>query len=52
VHQHGGRITFTSREGEGSVFRIELPRGALPEAGADREEQEPAASEPTSETRR
>jgi len=30
VHQHGGRISFTSKEGEGSVFRIELPRGALP----------------------
>lgn len=28
VHQHGGRITFTSQEGEGSVFRIELPRDA------------------------
>ena len=30
VHQHGGRISFTSSEGEGSVFRIELPRGSLP----------------------
>jgi signal transduction histidine kinase len=30
VHQHGGRITFSSREGEGSVFRIELPRAGLP----------------------
>jgi len=30
VHQHGGRISFTSKEGEGSVFRIELPRDALP----------------------
>jgi PAS domain S-box-containing protein len=30
VHQHGGKIWFTSREGEGSVFRIELPRHALP----------------------
>ena len=30
VHQHGGRISFTSKEGEGSVFRIELPRRGLP----------------------
>jgi signal transduction histidine kinase len=30
IHQHGGRISFTSTEGEGSVFRIELPRGSLP----------------------
>ncbi len=42
VHEHGGRISFTSREGEGSVFRIELPRDALPDpgpsAGATQEE--------------
>jgi signal transduction histidine kinase len=31
VHEHGGRISFTSKEGEGSVFRIELPRSTLPE---------------------
>jgi signal transduction histidine kinase len=33
VHQHGGRISFTSKEGEGSVFRIELPRESLPALG-------------------
>lgn len=31
VHQHGGQISFTTREGEGSVFRITLPRDRLPE---------------------
>ena len=31
VHQHEGRISFDSKEGEGSVFRIELPRQALSE---------------------
>ncbi len=30
IHQHGGHISFTSTEGEGSVFRIELPRTSLP----------------------
>lgn len=30
VHQHGGHISFTSTEGEGSTFRIELPRETLP----------------------
>ncbi len=30
VHQHGGKISFTSKEGEGSVFRITLPRASLP----------------------
>jgi len=33
VHEHGGRISFTSKEGEGSVFRIALPRDALPIPG-------------------
>jgi signal transduction histidine kinase len=30
VQEHGGKITFESTEGEGSLFRIELPRERLP----------------------
>lgn len=37
VHQHGGRISFSSQEGEGSVFRIELPRSTLPKPGRQAE---------------
>lgn len=37
VHQHGGRISFSSKEGEGSVFRIELPRDRLPSVRAPAE---------------
>ncbi len=43
VHEHGGRISFTSKEGEGSVFRIELPRNALPEPGPPLDEPQDAA---------
>lgn len=35
IHQHGGRISFTSNEGVGSVFRIELPRDSLPPPEAE-----------------
>lgn len=35
IHQHGGRISFTSKEGVGSVFRIELPRDSLPPPEAE-----------------
>lgn len=31
IHQHGGRISFTSEEGKGSTFKIELPRDTLPQ---------------------
>ncbi len=48
VHQHGGRISFTSQEGEGSVFRIELPRAALPTPA----EPDAAAPEPLPENLR
>jgi PAS domain S-box-containing protein len=31
VQEHGGRVSFESSEGEGSVFRLEFPRENLPE---------------------
>ena len=34
VQQHGGRVTFESTEGVGSVFRLEFPRARLPRPGA------------------
>jgi PAS domain S-box-containing protein len=42
VHQHGGKISFDSKEGEGSVFRIELPRDNLPEPDSESEAEESA----------
>jgi signal transduction histidine kinase len=30
ISQHGGKVSFVTEEGVGSVFRIELPRGSLP----------------------
>ena len=31
TQQHGGKVTFESAEGEGSIFRLEFPRSRLPE---------------------
>ncbi len=31
VQEHGGRVSFESSEGEGSVFRLEFPRESLPQ---------------------
>ncbi len=33
VHQHGGKVSFNSKERQGSTFRIELPRHRLPKPG-------------------
>lgn len=41
VHQHGGEITFDTTEGEGSVFRIVLPRDQLPEPVPAKTEESP-----------
>ena len=30
IQEHGGRILLESKPGEGSIFRIELPRKRLP----------------------
>lgn len=35
VQEHGGTVSFDSVEGEGSTFRIELPRKRLPEPPKD-----------------
>jgi signal transduction histidine kinase len=31
VQEHGGKVSFDSSEGKGSTFRLELPRGRLPQ---------------------
>jgi PAS domain S-box-containing protein len=39
VQEHGGKVSFESAEGEGSLFRLEFPRDSLP-----RHQQEGAAA--------
>ena len=34
VQQHGGKVSFESSEGSGSVFRLEFPRDRLPQPNA------------------
>ena len=35
AQEHGGRVSFETTEGEGSVFRMEFPRDRLPWPTAD-----------------
>ena len=36
VHEHGGKIFFDSKQGKGSVFRLEFPRSRLPQPQEDK----------------
>jgi signal transduction histidine kinase len=40
IHQHGGKVSFVTEEGGGSVFRIELPRANLPVPDEEEEPEE------------
>jgi PAS domain S-box-containing protein len=43
VQEHGGKIDLETEEGEGTTFRISLPREHLPKIIEEEEEAEPAA---------
>jgi len=38
IQEHGGSVSFDSTEGEGSTFKLELPRGRLPVPASGEEE--------------
>jgi signal transduction histidine kinase len=37
VQEHGGKVSFDSTEGAGSVFRLEFPRDRLPQPAGGQE---------------
>jgi signal transduction histidine kinase len=39
VQEHGGKVSFDSTEGAGSVFRLEFPRSRLPRPAKGEEDQ-------------
>ncbi len=41
VHNHGGEVTVTSREGEGSTFTLRMPAGSAPVGAEPRQEAVP-----------
>ncbi len=46
IHEHGGKISFSTEEGKGSTFRIELPREDLPAPKPEGDE-EPSSEGPS-----
>jgi signal transduction histidine kinase len=44
VQEHGGKVSFDSTEGEGSVFRLEFPRDRLPQPSTNAGEQKPTTA--------
>ena len=45
VQEHGGKVSFDSTKGAGSVFRLEFPWDRLPQPAEDVEGGEPEASQ-------
>ena len=47
VQEHGGKVSFDTNEGEGSVFRLEFPRRRLPSPVLPDDEEGEGTVEPT-----
>jgi signal transduction histidine kinase len=50
VQEHGGKVSFDSEPGAGSVFRLEFPRQNLPKPGEAQDGGEPSATTETAKT--